>query len=52
MAGTRRHAGALAVADLARVNFDLTVWQAASYPVVAVPLLVSYIALTQQRGDP
>jgi hypothetical protein len=42
--------GAIAVADLVR-HFDLSQWQAASYPVVAGPLLVSLVALTVSRAD-
>jgi hypothetical protein len=42
--------GAIAVTDLVR-HFDLSQWQAASYPVVAGPLLVSLVALTVSRVD-
>jgi len=43
--------GAIAVTDLVHRDFDLSQWQAASYPMVAVPLLVSFVALEASRID-
>jgi len=43
--------GAIAVIDVVHRDFNLSQWQAASYPMVAVPLLVSFVALEVSRID-